>query len=160
MINPGNYKAKAVKASYQLGETEKGTLQVGVDLDVKDSAGVSLGQMTTFMYFSQEAAPYSFERLRALGWKGAGPNDVDNPDGIDANEVDVRVTQAESYKASDGTMKMGVSKLEILTGGGKVTITKKLDPGTFRARLNAVLGNSAGGGAPAPAASGAAKPPF
>jgi hypothetical protein len=74
--------------------------------------------------------------LLGLGWKGTGPDDIDgNMDSVDANEVDVRVTQPEPYKASDGTMKMGQSKVEILTGGGKVTISKPLDAATFRARL-------------------------
>jgi len=128
-------------------------------MDLKDASGQSLGSMTTFLYFSPEAAPYSYERLRALGWQGKGADDVDETmAGIDTNEVDVRVTQPENYKASDGTTKMGTSKLEILTGGGKVTIAKKLDAGTFRARLKA-LGGGGGSGGP-PAAPKGEPPPF
>ena len=157
MVNPGQYKAKGIKGSVQTGETEKGTLQIAIDMDVKDPQGQSLGQMTTFLYFSPEAAPYSYERLRSLGWTGKGPEDIDANMDIDTNEVDVRVTQPESYKAPDGTMKMGVSKLEILTGTGKVTINKPLDKATFAARLKAI------GGTSSPAASGGGgtpKPPF
>jgi hypothetical protein len=158
MVNPGQYKAKGVKGSVQLGETEKGTLQIGIDLDIKDPQAKSLGQMTTFLYFSPEAAPYSYERLRALGWKGKGPEDIDVNMDIDTNEVDVRVTQPESYKAPDGTIKMGVSKLEILTGAGKVTISKPLTKETFAARLKA-LGGSTGSSAPA-TGGGGTPPPF
>lgn len=158
MINPGQYKARAVKDSVQLGETEKGTLQVAIDMDCKDAAGQSLGAMTTFLYFSTEAAPFSYERLRKCGWQGKGPEDIDNMTGIDANEVDVRVTQAESYRAADGTTKMGVSKLEILTGAGQVKLAKPLEAATFKARLKA-LGSSSGGGS-APTGGGGTPPPF
>jgi hypothetical protein len=156
MVNPGQYKAKGIKGTVQLGETEKGTLQVAIDMDVKCDPP---GQMTTFLYFSPEAAPYSYERLRALGWTGKGPDDIDANMSIDTTEVDVRVTQAESYKAPDGTMKMGVSKLEILTGAGKVTISKPLDKATFAARLKAI-GGSTGGAAPAASGGGGTAPPF
>lgn len=158
MINPGNYKAKAVKGSAQVGETDKGTLQIAVDLDVKDTSGQSLGVMTTFLYFSDAAQTYSYERLKALGWEGKGPEDIDKLDKIDLNEVDVRVTQPEQYRdPTTGVMKNGNSKIEILTGTGKVTIQKPLDMGTFKARLKALSGSAAGGGA---ATSGDTKPPF
>lgn len=166
MINPGNYRVKAVKGSAQLGETDKGNLQIAINLDVKDPKSpdgqwLSIGEMTTFLYFSGDAAPYSYERLKALGWKGNGPDDIDNLDGIEANEVDARVTQPESYKASDGSSKMGTSKIEILTGAGKVTLAKPLDANTFKARLRALGGGSGGGTASGtPAAGGGSGPPF
>jgi hypothetical protein len=162
MIVPGQYKARAVKDGIQLGETDKGTLQVAIDLDVKDPQDnrKSLGVMTTFLYFSPEAAPYSYERLRALGWKGKGPDDIDNKDGIDANEVEIRVTQPEQYKATDGTIKMGVSKVEILTGAGQVKLSKPLDSATFKSRLKAIGGSGGGSSAPAPTGGGGSAPPF
>ncbi len=162
MINPGQYKARGVKGGMQLGETEKGTLQVAIDLDVKDPQDnrKSLGLMTTFLYFSPEAAPYSYERLRQLGWKGKGPDDIDNPDGIELNEVEIRVTQPEQYKAADGAIKMGVSKVEILTGAGQVKLSKPLDSATFKSRLKAVGGGSGGSSAPVPTGGGGSPPPF
>ena len=159
-ISPGQYKARGVKGSAQLGETEKGNLQIAVDLDIKDAQGQSLGQMTTFLYFTDGAQAYSYERLRALGWQGKGADDIDKLDGIDANEVEIRVTQPESYKAPDGTMKMGNSKCEILTGAGKVTLAKPLDADTFKARLRALGGPAGGSSAPAPTGGGGPKPPF
>jgi len=158
MISPGNYKAKAVKSSVQFGETERGNLQIAVDLDIKNEKGESLGTMTTFLFFTDASQSYSYERLRALGWQGKGPEEVDNMEGIDANEVEVRVTQPESYKAPDGTMKMGQSKVEITTGAGKVVLAKTVDASTFKARLKALGG---GGAAPSGGSSGgAAAPPF
>lgn len=170
VINPGNYKGKAIKGTVQLGETDKGSLQIAIDMDVKAivqnaegkwvSTGESIGTMTTFLYFTEGAAVYSWERLGLLGWKGKGPDDIDNFDGIDTNEVDIRITAPESYKANDGTTKMGTSKLEIVTGSSHVTLNKPLDKNTFKARLKA-LGTAptagAGGGA-APAAGGGGAP--
>jgi len=156
-IKPGQYRAKAIKNSVQLGETDSGNLQVAVDMDLRGPQGASIGQMTTFLYFSPGAAPYSYERLRAIGWKGQGPEDIDNLDGIGEPEVDVRVTVPEQYKATDGTMKMGSSKLEILTGPGKVVLAKPLDSATFKARLKALGG--AGGTPVAGGSSGGAPPP-
>lgn len=158
IIAAGNYKGKGVKGSIQIGETENGNLQIALDLDVKGSDGASLGTMTTFMFFTEKSATYSWERLTALGWKGTGPDDItDQMDGIDTNEVDVRVTQAESYKAPDGTMKMGTAKIEIVTGSGKVTLAKPLDANTFKARLKA-LGTAPVAGTAAPKTGGGGAP--
>jgi hypothetical protein len=161
MISPGMYKARAVKGSVQFGETERGNLQVAIDLDIKSpQSAESLGTMTTFLYFTDGAQVYSYDRLRALGWQGKGPDDIDKMDTIDANEVDVRVTQPESYKAPDGTMKMGVSKVEIQAGAGKVTLAKTVEAATFKARLRALGGSAAGSTAPVPAGGSGEPPPF
>ena len=163
MINPGQYKARLVKGTVQIGESEKGNLQLSVVLDIKDQNGASLGEMTHYFYFTDGAQAYSYERLRALGWKGKNSDELDQMVTLDNdNEVDVRVTQAEPYKAADGTMKMGVSKVEIITGGGRVQMAKPLDWSTFKARLRA-LGGPAGGGSSPPTSApsgGGPTPPF
>lgn len=160
MISPGTYKGRAIKNTYQLGESEKGTLEVAVDVDVKDTQNKSIGAMTTHLFLSAEAAPYSYERLRALGWKGKGPDDIDNPDGIDTNDVDVRVTVPLPYTDASGIQKMGFSKLEILTGTGQVKLSKPLDAATFKSRLKAIGGGSSGSSAPASTGGGGSAPPF
>ena len=160
MISPGQYKGRGIKGSVQLGETEQGNLQIALDMDLKDAKGASLGSMTTFLYFTPGAAPYSYERLRALGWQGNGPEDIDgNLAGIDANEVDVRVTVPEPY-TKDGQTKMGASKLEILSGTGKVNISKPLDADTFRNRLRALGGGGPAAGGKPPTGGGGPNPPF
>jgi hypothetical protein len=157
-LKTGRFKAKGIKGSGQWGLSgEKETPQVAVDLSIKinDTDFVS---GTTFLYFSIDAAPYSFERLTALGWKGKGPADLGNLAGIDENVVDVDVRE-EEYK---GKPQM---KIEILTGAGKVTLAKPMDPATFAQRVTALLGNGVpastggGGGVPAPGL-GTVKPPF
>lgn len=155
-IAPRDYEGRAIKGGVQIGETESGTLQIAIDMDVLDQ-DKSVGQMTTFLYFSEGAAVYSYERLRALGWKGQGPEDIDKLDDIYTNKVPVRVTVPEQYKDKSGVTKTGNSKLEILTGAGTVKLSKPLDMNTFKARLRAI----GGGGSAAPAASGGGTaPPF
>jgi hypothetical protein len=159
MIAAGNYEGQAIKGKVQLGETPNGTLQIAIDMELFDAQNQSVGSMTTFLYFSEGAAVYSYERLRAMGWKGTGPDDIDKLDDIYEKKVPCRVTAPESYKAADGTTKMGTSKLEILAGGGTVKLDKPVDPDTFKARLRALGGAS--GGSTAPAASGKGPvPPF
>lgn len=155
MITARNYEGQAVKGSAQLGETPSGTLQIALNMDLYDEKNECVGQMTTFLYFSEGAAVYSYERMRLLGWKGTGPEDIDKLDGIYDNRVPCKVTAPESYKDKDGSTKMGVSKLEIVAGTGTVVLAKPLDANTFKARLRAIGG---GGGGPAPAGGNA--PPF
>ena len=154
-IAPRDYEGKAVKGGVQVGETENGTLQIAIDMDVLDQ-DKSVGQMTTFLYFSEGAAVYSYERLRALGWKGQGAEDIDKLDDIFTNKVPVRVTVPEQYRDKAGVVKTGTSKLEILTGAGTVKLSKPLDMNTFKARLKAIGGS---GGSSGTAPSGGANPP-
>lgn len=160
-MNPGQYQGQAIKGTVQYGETDNGTLQIAIDMEVFDDKDQSIGSMTTFLYFSPAAAVYSFERLRALGWKGETAEDVDKLDDIFDTKVPVRITAPKSYTASDGTTKMGTSKLEILSGGSRVTLQKPVDVSTFKARLKAVSGGaSGGGGTTASAGGGGTAPPF
>ena len=148
-MKAGRFKGKAIPQSIQYGEAgESKTLQIAVDLTIPELERTC----TTFLYFSQAAAPYSFERLRALGWKG---DDIRNLAGIDANEVDVEVRN-ESYQGKTQW------RVEILTGPGRVTLSNTLDKEAFAARLKAVMGNTAptGGAGVVPAGGSADAPPF
>lgn len=159
MIKDGNYEGRAIKGKVQLGESAGGGLQMAIDMELFDVQNNSIGQMTTFLYFTEGAAVYAYERLRLLGWKGEGPQDlVGKLDGIYTNRVPVRVTAPEKYRDSTGMEKMGSSKLEIVTGGGTVTISKPLDPATFQARLMALGGTS--GTSSGGSSSGGTTPPF
>jgi hypothetical protein len=156
MITAGGYKGRAIKGKTQLGETESGTLQIAIDMDLKNGTGESVGSMTTFLFFTDKSAVYSFERLRALGWQGKGPEDIGKLDDIYTNEVPCTVEAPSPYTdPKDGKTKMGVSKLTIDTGAGTVVLSKPLTADNFAARLKAIMGNSGGGSAPASNA-----PPF
>lgn len=112
-IPAGDYRGKAIKGTEQYGQTSKGNDQIVIELDLLD-----IGEKaSTFLVFTDAAAPYSIDRLRALGWKG---DDLSNLDGIDANEVGVQV----KYEMFEGQEKM---KVQILTGGGSVKLKDQLD---------------------------------
>lgn len=99
----GNYRARGVAGSEQYGTTKNGADQVVIDLELLD-----VGQtVSTFLHFSERAAPHSMKRLRALGWKGTDLSDLA---GIDTQEVDVRIAW-EVFNEKE-TM-----KVEIVTGG-------------------------------------------
>jgi len=156
MIPAGQFEGKAIKGKVQLGETPNGTLQIAIDMELFDKEQ-SVGSMTTFLYFTDGAAVYSYERLRLLGWKGTGADDIDKLSDIFDTKVPCRVTAPESYKdPKDGTTKMGSSKLEIMAGPGTVVLNKPLDAGTFKARLRTI----GGGGGSAPVTGGGKAPPF
>jgi hypothetical protein len=158
MISAGNYEGKAVKGGVQFGDTNAGNLQIAINMELFDAQNNSVGEMTTFLYFTEGAQVYAYERLRLLGWKGTGPDDIDKLDDIFTNKVPCRVTAPEAYTAEDGSKKMGQSKLEIITGG-TVTLSKPVDMGTFKSRLKALGGTTpstgSGGGT-----AGGPKPPF
>lgn len=154
-----NYEGQAVDGTLQYGETSGNNLQISVDMEVYDpGSNKSHGRMTTFFYFTENAAVYSYERLRALGWQGKGADDIDNIGNIYKIRVPVRVTVPEQFKDPvSGALKMGSSKLEINVGTGTVTLQKPVDPATFKARLK-LLGGSGGGSATGNA--GGSAPPF
>lgn len=126
-IEAGFYKGRAIAGSEQYGFTNKGDEQIVLQFDVPEIATT----LSTFLYFSEKAAPFAIERLRACGWRG---NDVTNLDGIDANEVVLQV----KYETYEGEQKM---KVEIKANGGRVTLDRPLDDKAkrqFAARMKAL----------------------
>lgn len=161
MITVGQYQGQALKdPAPQFGETDdKGTLQLAIALELFNEKNESLGAMTTFLYFTEKSSLRSYEALRALGWTGAGPDDIDKLDGIYKNRVPCQVKPAESYQDPanpNGPRKMGTPKLEITVAGGTVVLNKPLDASSFKSRLKA-LGGGGGGGS---SNSGGPPPPF
>lgn len=124
-IQNGIYRAKGIAGSEQLGKTKNGHDQVVIDMHFLDIDK----RASTFLIFSDDAAPYSLERLKALGW-GGGDDFV----GIDKNEVQVEVKNT----VWDGKPQM---KIEILTGGGRVVLKEQMsepEKRGFFARVNAL----------------------
>jgi len=91
-------------------------------------------ESTTFLIFSPDSAPYSFDRLRALGWKG---NDLNDLTGVDTNAVATRYW-VEEYQGKPQ------NKCEIM-GGSRVTLAKPIDQKSFAARVAALTGQPVGG---------------
>jgi hypothetical protein len=134
-IPAGTYRAKGIAGSEQYGVTSNGNDQVVLDLELFD-----IGEMvSTFLVFTDAAAQYSIDRLRALGWSGA---DLSNLSGIDQNEVEVRV----KYDVYKGEEKM---KVEILTGGSRVKLQDQMDDRAKKA-FAAKFSSYTRGSAPAP----------
>ena len=74
-IQDGVYDCKATgKAEY--GISGQGTDQIAVEIDVLDGKGDSLGPRTVYLSFSDKAAPYAIEKLRALGFSGTRLDDL------------------------------------------------------------------------------------
>jgi len=160
-MKAGRFKGRGVAGSEQYGDAGANkTLQVAIDLVLPE-----LGRsVSTFLFFSKDAAPYSIERLRALGWEG---NDIRNLKGIDKNEVDVEII-SEMYEGKQQW------RVNILTGPGRVTLANTVNKDEFAARLAALGisvdgsssssggggGGGAGGGAAGNSASGEEPPPF
>jgi hypothetical protein len=129
-IKSGRFKAKAIKGSVQYGDSSNGKPQIGIDLFIKELQA----SITTFLYFSPDAAQYSYQRLTLLGWKGKGPMDLPNMEGIDTNEVEVEISES----VWDGRTQY---KVQILTGPGRVTFDRPVDKNDFARRVAAMTGS-------------------
>ena len=128
-IEPKIYKGRGVKETVQHGRNENtGTDQTVVELFIPELER----SVSTILYWSEKAAPFAIERLRALGWDNDDPT---NMSGIDQNEVDVRIF----YETYEGTERM---KAEIVTGGGRIVIQEfgDADKRAFKARVQAMMG--------------------
>jgi hypothetical protein len=131
-IPEGIYRARAIKA--ELDKSDKGDDVVVVMLEIQIGEGTM--NAITRLYFSEKAAPYSLERLRALGWPG-GTTFEKLP-----NVVDVTVKH-EMYEGKPQT------KVDILTGGGGIKPKNPPSPAEEREFFQRI--NKAMGAAPAPA---------
>ena len=154
----GRFKAKAVKGSVQFGLAgAHETPQIAIDVDMVDN-----GTATTFLFFSQAAAPYSFDRLKIAGWTGEGPTDLDPASKawtlFGSTEFTVDVSE-DTYQGKTR------QKVEIMTGAGQVKLEKSITPVEFLARLKTLGAAPGGGGGPTSAQTGSGTrrpgdPPF
>ena len=156
-LRDGIYKGRGVEGSEQYGE-KNGNLELIVDVVIQVPADGSkpahTRSLSTAHYMTQAAAQYVFERLRALGWEG---NDIRDLRGISKNEVDIQV-KTEDYQGKP------VTKVEILSGGGRFKSATPVDKNAFAAKLAAITGGSppptTNTTTTAPPAANNPKPPF
>lgn len=132
-LRDGIYKGRGIEGSEQYGE-KNGNLELIVDVVVQvpadDAKPAHPRQLSTAHYLTQAAAQYVYERLRALGWEG---NDIRDLRGISKNEVDIQV-KTEDYQGKP------VTKVEILSGGGRFKSATPVDKNVFAAKLAAITG--------------------
>lgn len=127
----GFYKGcRAIAGSQQYAVNQKnGNEQIAIDVHVPELER----DFTTFLHFSDAAAPYAVERLRACGWKG---DDLSDLSGIDSNDVEVQI----KYEVFEGKERM---KVDIVTGGGgRVKLENQMDEKqkrAFAARMKSFL---------------------
>ncbi len=150
----GTYKAKAATpdatgAPHEFGKSSSGKPELLVHLFLPDLQRTYVSPL----YFSTEAAPYSEERLRALGC-----TDLSTLAGIDANEVNVEL----KYEFYDGKWR---TRVQVLSGGGVFHTSNPIPGGgkEFAALVQATLGRPGLPSAPAgngSAPGGPPKPPF
>lgn len=136
-VPAGVYKGRIVKDSAQYGLTRKGDDQIVLDIEVALAEG-EVRRLSTFLYFSDAAAAYSLDRLRAGGWTG---DDVTDLTGVDTRLVDVEI----KYETWEGEQRM---RVQILTGGGSVRLENTMNEKQkqmFAARMKAL---AKGGGQP------------
>lgn len=124
-IRLGRFKARGIIGSEQYGTSgQNKTLTITIDLAVP-----ALGQnVGTYLYFSPASASFSLERLQLMGWRG---KDIRDLTGIDANEVEIDITE-EEY---GGKKRM---KVEISTGG-KASPGESLSKDDFAAGFNGII---------------------
>lgn len=136
-LKDGIYKGKGVEGGVQWGEKDNGNLELILDLMLETDDGPVKGQ--TFLYMTESAAPYSIERLKALGWKGESYADLHSLAGIGDKIVDVqKFSQVYEGKPQH--------KLQIVSGGGRFETKKPVDPKLFAARVAAIMGKGSGSG--------------
>lgn len=146
----GRYKAKAASpdptgAPHEFGRSKNGNPELLVQIFLPEIQRTYV----TVLYFSKDAAPYSEERLRALGCQ-----DIVTLSGIDTNEVDVEL----KYEWYDGSWRL---RVQILSGGGVFHTSNPMTGGgkEFDATLRAMLGRSVNLSG-AVSDNGTSKPPF
>ena len=105
-------RTKYVGSGYNENGTPMITLSVtGPDLD---------GTSDTVLYITEKSIDFQLERLRATGWKGT---DLSDMSGIGEKEFDYEIRYEDYFdKAKNETRK--VMKTQILTGGGRIQISK------------------------------------
>ncbi len=76
-LQPGTYRAQAIKGSAKLGYSNKGTEQVGVQLAMLDADGVETDYtIGWYGYFTDATFERTIESLRNLGWQGDDLRDL------------------------------------------------------------------------------------
>jgi hypothetical protein len=94
---------RGIAGSEQYGNSSTGNEEIWVKLTVPDLGA----EVMTRLSFSEKAASYSIERLRALGWEG---DDLTDLRGIDRNDVTICL----KYEVYQGKEQM---RVDIVTGG-------------------------------------------
>jgi hypothetical protein len=132
-------KAKFVAAGYNEKDTPMITLSVtGPDLD---------GASDTVLYITDKSIDFQLERLRATGWTG---KDLSDMTGVGTKEFDYEI-KYEDYFDKEKNETRKVMKTQILTGGGRIQISKpEADLKKFAMKVAMLTGKGKPDGVPPP----------
>jgi hypothetical protein len=136
----GTYRARAVESG--LGKASTGTEQVAVLFELLDENGL---RITWYGYFSDKAYEQTVKALRACGWQGADPTELDTfaTSGLGSNEVELVIEQETAIDAQ-GNAKGTRAKVRWVNvpGAGGIGLKSKLAPDeakSFAARMKAKI---------------------
>jgi hypothetical protein len=136
LIAEGKYRGRA--SDWMLGKAGTGTEQIGVlfdFLDVTEDDGKPFS-MSWYGAFTDKALPHTVKGLRACGWEGSDPSELDErKGGLDANEVQL-VVEHEEY---EGEMRAKIRWVNKLGGLGMNTPLEGGDLKSFGARMKAKI---------------------
>lgn len=126
----------------QVGDSPNGHPQMVLDVFVPKLDRV----VQTVLYFSKEAQPFSFERLRETGWSAEALPDTT---GLGTKKFALGISYRKYLDPKDKQEKQ-VMDTNIMTGGGRITVSKTTDMATFAAKVALLAGGKpkASSGAP------------
>ena len=143
-IQDGVYDCKAT-GKVEYGISSNGTDQIAVEIDILDGKLESLGRRTVYLSFSQAAAQYAIEKLRALGFSGTRLDDL-----VGLGTTTARCSgKTERDNDRDGNPRERQS-WDVFGGSGKAFKTEMSDKD--KARLADRFAAMLGGEAPPPRA--------
>ena len=119
MLPNGKYRARAKSAA--LGLTGTGKEQVGVEFEIL-TEGHTGESITYYGFFTEDTTERTIKSLRVCGWQGS---DLDNLDGIDANEVELDVEE-DTYNGKTS------AKVKWINKPGGLAMRAQLDPAQAR----------------------------
>ncbi len=140
-IQPGTYRAQAIKGSAKLGKSNTGTEQVGVQLALLDADGVETDYtIGWYGYFTDGTFDRTIESLRNMGWQGDNLADLSTV-GSKACEI---VVDFEEYQGRRSL------KVKFINSAGRRTVAMKneMDAGAaaaFAARMRGQVVAANGG---------------
>ncbi len=135
----GTYRAKAVESG--LGKAKTGTEQVAVLFELLDHAGT---RITWYGYFTDKAFEQTVKGLRACGWQGSDPTELENfaTSGMGA-EVELVIEQETAIDAQgNNTGTRARVRWVNVPGSGGIGLSAKLSPDeskSFAQRMKAKI---------------------
>ncbi len=144
-IKEGFYRGRAVTLQYGTNKNT-GNEQIAVELEITSEGPERYKRCTAFLYFTDDAATYAIEKLRALGWQGDDLAALTQPGTELPSFMPVECDIGIKYEEYQGKERM---KVNIFTGPGKrVELENKLDDKgkrAFAAKFNSLAKATAGG---------------